>query len=129
MKIEIFEELRLTNDDTASESLVLLMAPNSSIKLQTNRDKFGSTSYKVLTSAQPAEVDDPHALTSVSGFISVDKNGVLKSGENYGSGIVTVTNIEAYSSKQILTIAVYVSNLFLGLLYSMNKFLNLWGFL
>ena len=112
VKVEIFEELRLTNDDVASESLVLLMAPNSSIKLRTNRDKFGSTTYKVLSSGQTSgESDaDSHALTSVPNIISVDKNGVLKAGEHYGSGIVTVTNVEAYSSKQILTIAVYVSH-------------------
>ncbi|XP_001601346.4 nuclear pore membrane glycoprotein 210 [Nasonia vitripennis] len=109
VKIEIFEELKLINEDTASESLVLLMAPNSQIKLQTNRDKYGSSSYKVLASSQSgAESDDPHALTSVSNNLSVDKNGVLKAGEHYGSGIVTITNIEAYSSKQTLTIAVYI---------------------
>ncbi|XP_014209952.1 nuclear pore membrane glycoprotein 210 [Copidosoma floridanum] len=106
VKIEIFEELRLINDDTTSTSLVLIMAPNSSLKLETNRDKFGSTVYQVLNNGQTVneEADDPHALAS----IMIDKNGVLTSGENYGSGIVTITNSETFSTKQTLTIAVYV---------------------
>ncbi|XP_058809329.1 nuclear pore membrane glycoprotein 210 isoform X2 [Phymastichus coffea] len=110
VKIEIFEELKLVNKDTLSESLVIVMAPNSSIKLQTNRDKFGISTYKVSSSSQSGigESDDQNALTFVSDIITVDKNGLLKSGDNYGHGIVTITNIEAYSSKQTLTIAVYI---------------------
>ena len=110
MKIEIFEELQLMNDNTNGVSLTLLMAPNSSLKLHTNRDKFGLSIYKILTNSQTgSEVEDPNALTSFSNIISVDKNGILKSSDQYGSGIVTLTNVEAYSTKQTLTIAVYVN--------------------
>lgn len=110
VKIEIFEELRLINEGGTEASLEVLMAPNSSMKLRTNRDKFGSTTYKVLSSGQfGVESDDPNALSATNNVISVDKNGILKAGDHYGNAIVTVTNVEAYSSKQVLTIAVYVS--------------------
>lgn len=110
VKIEIFEELRLVNEGATEGSLVLLMAPNSSLKLRTNHDKFGSTTYKVLTNGQfGVDSDDSNALTSLNSIVTVDKNGLLKAGEHFGNAIVTVTNIEAYSSKQVLTIAVYVS--------------------
>ncbi|XP_011500196.1 PREDICTED: nuclear pore membrane glycoprotein 210 [Ceratosolen solmsi marchali] len=108
VKIEIFEELRLTNEGATSESLVLLMAPNSSMKLQTNRDKFGLTTYKIINAQIGGDTDDPNALASLSSIITIDKNGLLRSGEHYGSGIVSVTNSEAYSTKQTLMITVYI---------------------
>jgi hypothetical protein len=108
VKIEIFEELQLTNDGATSESLVLIMAPNSSMKLQTNRDKFGLTTYKIINRQIGGDVDDPNVLASLSNVITIDKTGLLKSGEHYGSGIVLITNIEAYSIKQTLTITIYV---------------------
>ncbi|CAB0038110.1 unnamed protein product [Trichogramma brassicae] len=111
IKIEIFEELRLMNDEMNQPSLTLIMAPNSSMKIKTNRDKQGMMTYKVLTDTQStsAEVEDSNALSSVSNIISVDRYGNLKSGDQYGHGIIQVTNVETYSSKQTLTIAVYVS--------------------
>lgn len=111
VKIEIFEELKLYyNDNNESESAVILMAPNSIFKLQTNRDKYGVTSFKILTSgSHSVDTEDSNALTQASKMITVDKNGVVKSGENYGRTVISITNVEAYSLKQTLTVVIDVS--------------------
>lgn len=110
VKIEIFEELKLSYEDVESGATVILMAPNSAFKLQTNRDKYGVTSFKIISSgAHGHESDDPNALTQATKMVTVDKNGVVKSGESLGRTVVSITNVEAYSLKQILTVIIEVS--------------------
>lgn len=113
VKIEIFDELRLINADVPRNSLVILMAPNSLMKLRTNRDKFGLTTYKILSITQSSgETEDLNALTQTTNNLSVDKNGVLKSGDNYLTAILLVTNVESYGVKQVLMVVVHVSKNF-----------------
>ena len=72
------------------------MSSNSSLKLKTNRDKFGTSTYKILNSGHNSENStDTNGFASVINIISADKNGVLKSGENYGTRIVTITYVES----------------------------------
>lgn len=112
-KIEIFEELRLIDPATASS--LILMSPNSVLRLQTNRDKHGTTTYEILSSVQgdgfiPEDVA-PRALTPATArsTVTVDRNGIVRSGEILGRDtIVTVTNTEAYSLRQSLTVLVEV---------------------
>ena len=110
VKIEIFEELRLLHEGLETGASVILMAPNSAFKLQTNRDKYGITTFKIVsTGAHGHESDDPNALTPATKMVTVDKNGMIKSGEIYGRTVVSITNIEAYSLKQTLTVIIDVS--------------------
>ncbi|XP_072752648.1 nuclear pore membrane glycoprotein 210 [Anoplolepis gracilipes] len=111
VKIEIFEELRLI--DPAMASSPILMSPNSILQLRTNRDKHGTTTYEILSSAHSDGFTDdvaPRALTPTRrSSVTVDKNGIVRSGENFGRDtIVTVTNTEAYSLRQSLTVLVEV---------------------
>ncbi|XP_015435256.1 PREDICTED: nuclear pore membrane glycoprotein 210 [Dufourea novaeangliae] len=108
VKVEIFEELRLTHPGTPSNVPVILMSPNSVLKLQTNRDKHGSTTYKVLSTMHGNDSEDTHALTPVSKTVTIDKNGVIRAGENCGKVIISITNTEAYNLKQSITIIVEV---------------------
>lgn len=110
VKIEIFEELHLT-DPPLSGNLVstILMSPNSVLRLQTNRDRHGTTTYRILSSIHgDLESEDLRALTSAAKAVTVEKNGIVRSGENYGQTIVSVTNTEAYNLKQSLTVVVEV---------------------
>ena len=110
VKIEIFEELRLSHEDVASGATVILMSPNSVFKLQTNRDKYGITSFKIISSgAHGHESDDPNALTPATKMVTVDKNGIVKSGEGLGRTVISITNVEAYSLKQTLIVIIEVS--------------------
>lgn len=110
VKIEIFEELRLIDPATASSPI--LMSPNSVLRLRTNRDKHGTTTYEILSSAHDEFTDNvaSRALTPASkSTVTVDKSGVVRSGENLGrETIITVTNTEAYSLRQSLTVLVEV---------------------
>ncbi|XP_012215502.1 nuclear pore membrane glycoprotein 210 [Linepithema humile] len=109
VKIEIFEELSLINPVTSGESVVpILMSPNSILQLQTNRDKHGATTYKVLSSTHGNEPEDAHALTPAAKTVTVDKSGIVRSGENIGQTVISVVNTEAYSLKQSLTVVVEV---------------------
>ncbi|XP_029168707.1 nuclear pore membrane glycoprotein 210 [Nylanderia fulva] len=111
-KIEIFEELRLI--DPAAASSRILMSPNSMLRLQTNRDKHGTTTYEILSGTQDdgfTEDVAPRALTPATtrSTVTVDKNGVVRSGEILGRDtIITVTNTEAYNLRQSLRVLVEV---------------------
>ncbi|XP_053988309.1 nuclear pore membrane glycoprotein 210 [Hylaeus volcanicus] len=108
VKVEIFEELRLTHPGLPSNVPVILMSPNSVLKLQTNRDKHGSTTYKVLSTIHGNDSEDTHALTPASKTVTIDKNGIIKAGENLGKIVISITNTEAYNMKQSITVIVEV---------------------
>lgn len=110
VKIEIFEELRLTDPLPSSGSSVstILMSPNSVLRLQTNRDRLGTTTYRILSSTHGDEPEDPRALTPAVRTVAVEKNGIVRSGENYGQTVISVTNTEAYNLRQSLTVVVEV---------------------
>ncbi|OAD53088.1 hypothetical protein WN48_10834 [Eufriesea mexicana] len=108
VKIEIFEDLRLMHLGLPFKAPVILMSPNSVLKLQTNRDKHGSTTYKVLSTVHGNDSVDSHALTPASKTVTIDKNGIIKAGEHFGKIIISITNTEAYNLKQSLTIIVEV---------------------
>ncbi|XP_015601046.1 nuclear pore membrane glycoprotein 210 [Cephus cinctus] len=108
VKIEIFEELYLTNPVAAPGVSIILMAANSILKLETNRDKRGVTSYKILSSGQSNESEELNALTTGSKAISVDKNGVIRAGDHFGRTVISISSVEGYSFKQTLTIIVDV---------------------
>ncbi|XP_076635899.1 nucleoporin 210 [Colletes latitarsis] len=108
VKVEIFEELRLTHPELPSNVPVILMSPNSVLKLQTNRDKHGSTTYKVLSTMHGNDSEDTHALTPTSKTVIIDKNGIIKAGENLGKIVISISNMEAYNLKQSITVIVEV---------------------
>ncbi|XP_031847094.2 nucleoporin 210 [Nomia melanderi] len=108
VKIEIFEELHLSHPELPSTVPVILMSPNSVLKLKTNRDKYGSTIYKVLSTAHGNDSEDTHALTPASKTVTIDKNGVIKAGENCGKIVISVTNTEAYNLKQSMIIIIEI---------------------
>ncbi|KAI4492422.1 hypothetical protein M0804_002213 [Polistes exclamans] len=107
VKIEIFEELRLIYPPLPSGSSVILMAPNSMLKLQTNWDKHGSITYQIISSTQQNNSKDPNALNLLSKSVTIH-NGVIKSGDQFGRTIISITNVEMYNVKQVLTIVVDV---------------------
>lgn len=111
VRIEIFEELHLTHPVSSKKTLpLLLMSPNSVLRLQTDRDKLGATTYKILSlDTHNNESEDSHIVTSAVKTVTVNKNGVVRSGEDFGQTIISITNIEAYNLKQSLTIIVEVS--------------------
>ncbi|XP_018310239.1 nuclear pore membrane glycoprotein 210 [Mycetomoellerius zeteki] len=109
VKIEIFEELRLTNPPSSGNSvLTILMSPNSVLQLQTNRDRHGTTTYRILSNTHSDESENLRALTPAVKAVTVEKNGIVRSGENYGQTIILVMNTEAYSLKQSLMVVVEV---------------------
>lgn len=107
IKIEIIEELSLICPDNVPGTSVILMTPNSSLKLATNRDKFGISSFKIIAPGQTTDNDDSNALISTKTVV-VDKNGIIKSGDTLGRTILSITNIESYNRKQSITVVVDV---------------------
>ncbi|XP_017888230.1 nuclear pore membrane glycoprotein 210 [Ceratina calcarata] len=108
VKVEIFEELRLMHLGLPINVPVILMSPNSILKLQTNHDKHGSTSYKVLSTMHGSDSEDTHALTPASKTVTIDKNGIIRAGENLGKIVISVVNVEAYNLKQSITVIIEV---------------------
>lgn len=107
-KVEIFEELRLIDPAPSRDTLPILMSPNSVLRLRTNRDKHGTMTYKILSSTQSNESVDSRALMPAVKTVSIDKSGVVRSGDNLGRTVISITNTEAYSSKQSLMIIIEV---------------------
>ncbi|KAL0127413.1 hypothetical protein PUN28_005602 [Cardiocondyla obscurior] len=109
VKIEIFEEMHLTNPSMPRNHVsTILMSPNSALQLQTNRDRHGTTTYRILSSTHVDEFEDLRALTTAVKTVTVEKNGVVRSGDNYGQTVISVTNTEAYNLKQSLMVVVEV---------------------
>ncbi|KAG7201135.1 hypothetical protein KM043_003926 [Ampulex compressa] len=108
VKVEVFEELHLVHPGLPTDVPLILMSPNSGLKLQTNRDKHGSNVYKIISSMHTNDPEDSHALTPASRTVTVDKTGFIKAGDNFGRTVISVTNTESYNLKQTLTIVVEV---------------------
>lgn len=109
VKVQVFDELQLIKPEVTYGIQELLMAPNSFLQLKSNLDKQGSTIYKVVSSSQSTDTDDPHALTQASKIVTVDKNGLVRSGETNGKTMIHITNVEEFSVKQSLTVIINVS--------------------
>ncbi|XP_012277520.1 nuclear pore membrane glycoprotein 210 [Orussus abietinus] len=108
VRIDIFEELSLVFPENANGTSVLLMAPNSVMQLQTNRDKHGLTTYKILSSRSSNDSDDPNALIAAVRSVTIEKNGLVRSGDIFGKTVISVTNIEAHGLKQTLILVIDV---------------------
>lgn len=109
VKIEIFEEFHLTNPTSIGNLPQILMSPNSVLRLQTNRDKHGLITYKELSNIHNNETEDLNTLTSGIKTVTVDKTGTVRSGDNLGQTIISITNTEAYNMKQSFKIIIEVS--------------------
>ncbi|CAL7946385.1 unnamed protein product [Xylocopa violacea] len=124
VKVDIFEELRLTHLGLPLNVPVILMSPNSVLKLHTNRDKHGSTTYKISSTIHGNDSEDSHALTPPSKTVTIDKNGIIRAGENFGKIVISITNTEAYNLKQSITVIVEIKPIHYMML-SLNSILRI----
>uniref|UniRef100_A0A669P513 Nucleoporin 210 n=1 Tax=Phasianus colchicus TaxID=9054 RepID=A0A669P513_PHACC len=93
IQIQVFEKLHLVTPDVETEQI--LMSPNSFIKLQTNRDRVASLSYRVL--------DGPDKVP----VVKIDERGFLNSGSLIGSSTIEVISQESFGINQTIVAAVY----------------------
>ncbi|NWQ80120.1 PO210 protein, partial [Columbina picui] len=94
IQIQVFEKLHLVTPEVEVEQI--LMPPNSFIKLQTNRDRVASLSYRVL--------DGPDKVP----VVKVDERGFLNSGSLIGSSTIEVISQESFGINQTIVAAVKV---------------------
>ncbi|KAM9342143.1 nuclear pore membrane glycoprotein 210 isoform 2-T2 [Pholidichthys leucotaenia] len=94
IQIQVYDKLHMLNPDV--EAGELLMAPNSAVRLQTNRDGVGTLSYRMLDSPDQAVI------------AQVDDNGFLTSGSLTGLSSLLVTSQETFGVNQTLILAVKV---------------------
>ncbi|NXX11332.1 PO210 protein, partial [Podargus strigoides] len=93
IQIQVFEKLRLVTPEVEAEQI--LMSPNSFIKLQTNRDRVASLSYRVL--------DGPKVPA-----LKIDERGFLNSGSLIGSSTIEVISQESFGINQTIVAAIKV---------------------
>lgn len=94
IQIQVYDKLRMLKPEV--ESGDILMAPNSALKLQTNRDGVGALSYQML--------DFPDQVV----IAQVDDNGFLSSSSLTGISSLLVTSQETFGVNQTLILAVKV---------------------
>ncbi|XP_061650259.1 nuclear pore membrane glycoprotein 210 [Phyllopteryx taeniolatus] len=94
IQIQVYDKLHMLNP--IIETGEILMAPNSALKLQTNRDGVGALSYKMLD------------YTELAAIAEVDDKGFLFSGSLTGISSLLVTSQESFGVNQTLIIAVKV---------------------
>uniref|UniRef100_A0A8B9ZLT8 Nucleoporin 210 n=1 Tax=Anas platyrhynchos TaxID=8839 RepID=A0A8B9ZLT8_ANAPL len=92
IQIQVYEKLHLVTPEVETEQI--LMSPNSFIKLQTNRDRVASLSYRVL--------DGPDKVP----VVKIDERGVLNSGSLIGLSTIEVISQESFGINQTI-VAVY----------------------
>ncbi|NXA33455.1 PO210 protein, partial [Eudromia elegans] len=94
IQIQVYEKLHLVTPEVEAEQI--LMSPNSFIKLQTNRDRVASLSYRVL--------DGPDKVP----VVQIDERGFLNSGSLVGSSTIEVISQESFGINQTIVAAVKV---------------------
>uniref|UniRef100_A0A8D3D5Y6 Nucleoporin 210 n=1 Tax=Scophthalmus maximus TaxID=52904 RepID=A0A8D3D5Y6_SCOMX len=94
IQIQVYDKLHMLNPEV--EAGELLMAPNSALKLQTNRDGVGALSYRMLNC--------PDQVVTAQ----VDDKGFLFSGSLTGISSLLVTSQETFGVNQTLILAVKV---------------------
>ncbi|XP_068996777.1 nuclear pore membrane glycoprotein 210 isoform X1 [Embiotoca jacksoni] len=94
IQIQVYDKLHMHNPEIKADEL--LMAPNSALKLQTNRDGVGTLSYRML--------DCPDQIVTAQ----VDDKGFLSSGSLTGISSLLITSQETFGVNQTLILAVKV---------------------
>ncbi|XP_068603355.1 nuclear pore membrane glycoprotein 210 [Brachionichthys hirsutus] len=94
IQIQVYDKMYMLNPEVEAEEL--LMAPNSAIKLQTNRDGVGALAYRIL--------DCPDQVV----IAQVDDKGFLSSGSLTGISSLLITSQETSGVNQTLILAVRV---------------------
>lgn len=94
VQIQVYDKLQMLNPEI--EAGELLMAPNSALKLQTNRDGVGALSYRMLDYPEQSVV------------AQVDYKGFLLSGSLTGISSLLITSQETFGVNQTLILAVKV---------------------
>uniref|UniRef100_A0A3Q0R3P0 Nucleoporin 210 n=1 Tax=Amphilophus citrinellus TaxID=61819 RepID=A0A3Q0R3P0_AMPCI len=94
IQIQVYDKLHMLNPKV--EAGELLMAPNSALKLQTNRDGVGALTYRML--------DGPDQVV----IAQVDDKGFLFSGSVTGISSLLITSQETFGVNQTLILAVKV---------------------
>ncbi|XP_072222450.1 nuclear pore membrane glycoprotein 210 [Leuresthes tenuis] len=94
IQIQVYDKLHMLNPQVEAEEL--LMAPNSALKLQTNRDGVGALSYRML--------DCPEQVV----VAQVDEKGFLSSSSLTGISSLLITSQESFGVNQTLMLTVKV---------------------
>ncbi|KAM3871773.1 nuclear pore membrane glycoprotein 210 [Diretmus argenteus] len=94
IQIQVYDKLHMLNPAVEAEEI--LMAPNSVLKLKTNRDDVGALSYRMLDCPDQAVI------------AHVDDKGLLSSASLTGSSSLLVTVQESFGVNQTLILAVKV---------------------
>lgn len=94
IQIQVYDKLHMLNPEV--EAGEILMAPNSALKLQTNRDGVGALSYRML------DVPDQVVIAQV------DDKGLISSGSLTGISSLLITSQETFGVNQTLILAVKV---------------------
>ncbi|XP_010007165.1 PREDICTED: nuclear pore membrane glycoprotein 210, partial [Chaetura pelagica] len=96
IQIQVFEKFGLVTPEVEGEAEQILMSPNSFLKLQTNRDREASLSYRV--------VDGPDEVP----VVKIDERGFLTSGSLIGSSAIELVAQESFGINQTIVLAVKV---------------------
>ncbi|XP_013866027.1 nuclear pore membrane glycoprotein 210 [Austrofundulus limnaeus] len=94
IQIQVYDKLQVLSPQIQAEEL--LLAPNSVLKLQTNRDGVGALSYRML------DLPDQVVVTQV------DDKGLLSSGSLTGISSLLITSQETFGVNQTLILTVKV---------------------
>ncbi|CAG6021644.1 unnamed protein product [Menidia menidia] len=94
IQIQVYDKLHMLNPQVEAEEV--LIAPNSAIKLQTNRDGVGALSYQML--------DCPEQVV----VAQVDEKGFLSSSSLTGTSSLLITSQETFGVNQTLMLTVKV---------------------
>ncbi|XP_075039219.1 nuclear pore membrane glycoprotein 210 [Mixophyes fleayi] len=95
IQIQVFDRLHLINPNMEAEQI--LMSPNSNLRLQTNRDRTATVSYRILNS--------PNKLS----IVQVDDSGLLTSGSLTGVSTMEINSQEPFGINQTIIVSVKVS--------------------
>ncbi|KAG8201918.1 hypothetical protein JTE90_027395 [Oedothorax gibbosus] len=100
IQIQVFKRLQLTNPEV--QDGLIIMSPNSQLKLKCNRFGYAKVAYQILPS-------DTKAITAT--YVSIDEEGNLLASAKTGSAVLSVTAVEEFGIVQHLSVVVKVEEI------------------
>lgn len=103
----VFEALTLTAPSGVA-SKPLIMAPHSSLQLQTNMDFYAVIKYSLPGVDDPSGTDVQRMSSVQQPVVTVTKTGFLETHGTFGTAMVIVTAVDEYGLKQTLNLIIDV---------------------
>nr|CAD7454783.1 unnamed protein product [Timema tahoe] len=116
LEILVFDDIQLVRPPhmVNLKPTKVILAPNTQVQLQTNREGAAKVVYSLRNQAHTSStVPDKNltALGSPTSFVTVDESGLVTSNNMLGRSVIMITAFEEFNIKQSISVCVIVKQI------------------